>query len=428
MKATLINIYAVGLLALALTACSSEDDKTFGVTPDAASVTFTPRSGGAVMRYQLPNNLDIQSIRVRYTDAQGKEDIVEGSYLNDSLTLKGFNEAQAEVPAYISYVNRQGDISEETPTTFSTKDSGPCAFFKEAKVESAWNGVELSYNLPDADMKGFAHIFYIGTDPTTNHPDTILAKTINLQQGQNSNFIKFEQEMGDYDIIVRTEDFRGYFVQSKEWKGIKSYQTEKFPENQLKVTCTSSIENDDEKLGVQYLTDGDDRGYRAAQGNYGEYYTFVMGPFGVNKHIDIDLGQAKILASVRIYAQCKVKETYDDDMFNYDYPNLLPNEVTVYGANDGGNWKKIGYYYEAGDVESGQWWSTNGLVIRPGELSYDDLTKIPSPVFLDIAFKISDDSYRYIRVEPNSIFKHNLWMPNRQQYVTMQELEVYTKK
>ena len=101
------------------------------------------------MHYALPSNLDIQSIRVRYTDAQGKEDIVEGSYLADSLTLVGFNEARTDVPAYISYVNRQGDVSEEVSTSFSTKDSGPCAFFKEAEVKSAWNGVELSYNLPE---------------------------------------------------------------------------------------------------------------------------------------------------------------------------------------------------------------------------------------------------------------------------------------
>ena len=78
MKTTLINISAVALLALALTACSSDDDNKFSVTPDVASVSFSPRSGGAVMHYALPSNLDIQSVRVRYTDAQGKQDIVEG--------------------------------------------------------------------------------------------------------------------------------------------------------------------------------------------------------------------------------------------------------------------------------------------------------------------------------------------------------------
>lgn len=427
MKTTLINISAVCLLGLALTACSSDDDKTFGVTPDAASVSFTPCSGGAVMHYKLPSNLDIQSVRVRYTDAQGKQDIVEGSYLGDSLTLVGFNEARTDVPAYISYVNRQGDVSQETSTTFSTKDSGPCAFFKDAEVKSAWNGVELSYNLPDPDMKGFAHIFYIGTDPTTNQPDTILAKTINLQQGENSSFIKFEQEMEDYDIIVRTEDFRGYFVQSKEWKDIKSYQTEKFPEDQLKVTCPSSVEDDDAKIGLQYLTDGDDRGYRAAKGNYSEYYTFAMGPYGINNNIDIDLGQAKVLSSVRIYAQCCTKESYNS-IFNNAYANLLPNEVTVYGSNDGENWTQIGHHYEPANVDDGQWYSTYGLINRFDPLSYDDLSQIPSPLYLEVTFPISKDSYRYVRVVPNSVFIDNPYMPNRQQYVTMQELEVYTKK
>lgn len=429
MKAILINISAVALLALALTACSSDDDKTFAVTPDAASVTFTPRSGGAVMHYQLPNNLDVQSIRVRYTNAQGQQNIVEGSYLGDSLTLIGFNEACTDVPAYISYVNRQGDVSEETPTTFSTKDSSPFAFFKEADVKSAWNGVELTYNLPEADMKGFAHVFYIGKDPSTNQPDTILATTINLQQGENSNFIKFEQEMDDYDIVIRTEDFHGYFVQSKEWKGIKSYQTVKFPEDQLKVTCPSSIEDDDAKMGLQYLTDGDDRGYRAARGRYDEYYTFAMGPFALDKNIDIDLGSEQVPASVRIYAQCCVKESYDG-IFHMDYVDRLPSEITIYGSNDGENWKQIGHHYEPADVDNGQWWRTNDLVQRFGELSYDDLTQIPSPIYLEVSFSVSDDKYRYLRIVPNAVFKSNTIssFANTKEYVTMQELEVYTKK
>lgn len=429
MKTTLINISAACLLALALTACSSDDVKTFGVTPDAASVSFTPCSGGAVMRYKLPANLDVQTIRVRYTDAQGKQSIVEGSYLGDSLNIKGFNEARTDIPAYISYVNKQGETSEETPVTFSTHDSGPCAFFKDAQVKSAWNGVELSYNLPDKDMKGFAHIFYVGTNPTTNEADTILAKTINLQQGENSSFIKFEQDMDNYDIIIRTEDFGGYFVKSQEWKGVKAYLSQKYPEDKLKVTCPSSYENDDQKFGLKYLTDGDDRGYQAANSDYDQYYTFAMGPYALGKYIDIDLGSPQVPASVRIYAQCCVKESYES-IFDNAYQNLLPNEVTIYASNTGkeGDWKKVAYHNEPANVDNGQWWDANRLIRRSSPLTYDELSKIPSPVYLDITFSISDDKYRYLRVVPNSVFEDNIFFPNSEEYVTMQELEVYTKK
>lgn len=152
-----------------------------------------------------------------------------------------------------------------------------------------------------------------------------------------------------------------------------------------------------------------------------------MGPFGVGKNLDIDLGQAKVLASVRIYAQCCTKESYDD-IFNMSYANLLPNEVTVYGSNDGEKWTQIGHHYESADAGSRQWYSTYGLVNRFNPLSYDDLSQIPTPVYLDVTFSISDNSYRYVRVVPNSVFIDNPYMPNRQQYVTMQELEVYTKK
>lgn len=427
MKSTIINISACCLLAAALSACHSDDDNTFGITPDASIVSFTPTAGGAVMHYRLPASLDIQTIRVRYTDATGKENMIDGSYLADSLAIVGFNEARDNVPATISYVNRQGDESQAVATTFSTKDSGPYAFFNTADVKSAWNGVELTYDLPDKDMRGFAHVFYVGTNVVTNEPDTVLATTINLQTGQNSNFIRLEQAMDSYDIIIRTEDFRGYFVKSKEWNGVKAYQTQKFPTDQMKVTCQASYENENNKFGVEYLTDGDDRGYRAAQGRYSEYYTFAMGPYGLNNNIDIDLGSQQVLATVRIYAQCKVKESYSG-IFSYDYPNLLPNEVTVYASNDANDWKQIGHYYQSPDADDDAWWTTNGLVMRRDELTYEDLSQIPSPVFMDVSFGISSDAYRYVRVVPNSVFNHNQWMPNRQQYVTMQELEVYTKK
>jgi len=143
MKYTLLYIAAAALTILSLGSCKSDDDNTFSVAP-TGGVSFHAVPGGAVMNYQLPSNTDIKDIRVRYTDAQGKENIVLGSYLCDSLSLGGFNGATQNVPAYVSYVNGNGDISEEYATTFSTADSGPYAFgspiivdMKEAKVPAS---------------------------------------------------------------------------------------------------------------------------------------------------------------------------------------------------------------------------------------------------------------------------------------------------
>ena len=46
-----------------------------------------PIPGGAVMYYNLPSDLDLMAIRVRYKDAFGQEIMREGSYASDSLSF-----------------------------------------------------------------------------------------------------------------------------------------------------------------------------------------------------------------------------------------------------------------------------------------------------------------------------------------------------
>lgn len=209
MKYTLLYIAAAALTILSLGSCKSDDDNTFSVAP-TGGVSFHAVPGGAVMNYQLPSNTDIKDIRVRYTDAQGKENIVLGSYLCDSLSLGGFNGATQNVPAYVSYVNGNGDISEEYATTFSTADSGPYAFFEHVEVKSAWNGFELSYDIPDSRMTGLAHVFYVGKNPNTNETDTLLLGSVTLSKGKASKFFRVKQDVGATTVVIKTEDFRGF--------------------------------------------------------------------------------------------------------------------------------------------------------------------------------------------------------------------------
>lgn len=58
------------------------------------------------MRYRLPADPDILSIRVRYQDAFGKEILRTGSYACDSLFLVGFNEARQGVLASITLASK----------------------------------------------------------------------------------------------------------------------------------------------------------------------------------------------------------------------------------------------------------------------------------------------------------------------------------
>lgn len=418
------------LCAVALaTACSDDDTEVFAIKP-TGGVSFSPFPGGAIMTYTLPANPEIAEIRARYTDVNGKEVIVTGSYQSREMTLEGFNEARTNIPIYIAYVDKNGLVSEEYETTFSTGDSGPYAFFNTAEVKPAWNGFELEYELPEEGMKGFAHVFYVGVNPNTQKADTLLVSTITLQKGKESVYYRMQQDIEETTVVIKTEDFRGYFVKQQEWKNVKSYATRMMEPSSLAITCDKSVESTTNGLGIQYLTDGDTKGVNAYSASAALYYTFVMGPYATGTDIIVDLGQPQVPASIRWYAQMHVKSYYTTKPYwYYNYTNTLPCEVTLYGSNDKSNWTKLGYYTEPQDGKGKRWFSTYHLVNDNDKVPLDVVLS-SDPVYLEIGVSVSEDTYRYLRIVPEKTFDTVIMASykNTQQYVTMQELEVYVKK
>lgn len=421
-------IYILLVAAAMTTSCSSDDPEIFGVKP-TGGVTFTPTPGGAVMNYTLPNEGEIANIRVRYNDVNGKEVVVMGSYLSDHLTLVGFNEARQNVPAFISYVNRQGVCSEEYATTFNTVDSGPYAFFKTAEVTPAWNGFELRYELPEDGMNGFAHVFYVGVNPNTQKTDTLLLGSITLAKGEAKKYFTLQQQLDKNTIMVKTEDFRGYFVKQQVWSDIPSYPTEQVDGKNIDIECPLSYESEENKLGIQYLTDGDTKGLRAVViDDFKDYYTFAMGPYAFGEDIIVDLREQRVPATVRIYTQLKCKDLYTIPIWKYNYVDTLPCEVDVYGSNDKETWTKLGNFSEPADGSGSVWWSRDNLVNRLSKLTYEQVDAV-DPIYLEVIMPLSDTKYRYVKVVPVKTFDTQYdQFRNTEQYVTMQELEIYVKK
>ena len=52
--------------------CQEDKEVGFDITIPQENISFQPTAGGAIMRYRLPADPDILSIRVRYQDAFGK--------------------------------------------------------------------------------------------------------------------------------------------------------------------------------------------------------------------------------------------------------------------------------------------------------------------------------------------------------------------
>lgn len=448
------------VLLLALYSCK-DDTASFSPGIGAEAFSFRPIAGGAVMHYSLPDDEDVVGVNIRYKDYAGKECIVSGSAVCDSLTLVGFNEAQTNINGQVRLVKRNGEESSPVNVTFSTADSGPVSFFKGVKVDSGWNGFSVTTDNPEGSS-GMAHVFYLGTNPYTNQPDTILLESFAIKPGKDT--LTFEPKGGKdvNTIVIRTEDYRGYMVKQEVYPNIASYNTVILPPSEFKFSWSSSIEDSVYFLGTKYLFDGDTKGSTwLGNKNSNEYYFALAGPQAVGDPMYIDMGRNRMTAQVRMYAAlegegrlCDDRWAFGDDtpysvIFDAHYVNKLPCDVDVYGAKDDGgsggsweskSWVRLGSYHQDPNIERTLRWCKGCMYDCHDNASFLALKSYGTkadmdaadPIYMAVTFPADGqgEGYRYLKIIVNKTFQTEEAPGdmNLAHYVTMQELEVYTKK
>ena len=237
-------------VASVFAACSDDDKIGFDLPVDVSqeAIRFTPAPGGAVMHYSLPEDKEVFGIRVRYNSVWGETVVKDGSYLNDSLLLDGFTKAQ-DVSARISFVNHRDEESTLYEYNFKTLDSAPWTFFDNVEIHSSWNGFQVIYKSP-AVVTGMAHVFYLGVDPKTQKPDTILMRSFPILQGGDTLNFAVQQESAKNTVVIRTEDFQGYRVRQEIYPDVDAFPTEQWtmkPENfndfglSLRQACSTCL-------------------------------------------------------------------------------------------------------------------------------------------------------------------------------------------
>ena len=448
------KIYYILFVLLACYACKNED-YGFSVSLPDGSFRFTPIAGGAVMHYKLSSDPSIVGLKVRYKDFKGDEILRSASSLCDTVKLVGFNEAKKSVPAMVTLCKSSGEESEPIPVTFDTQDSGPVAFFDHVQVRSGWNGFSVIYENP-TNTSGMAHVFYLGTDPQTHKPDTLLVKSFNLEEGKDTLSFQLKQLQDLNTIIIRTEDFRGYMVKEKVWDKVASYNTAKIDPKQFDFYCSKSIEDDDDMLGAKYLFDGDIRGtgYYDDNGLVDHHFrTFLAGPWALGTPMYIDLRKSRLIAQLRLYAMLDNgvnlgKGNYTD-AWGELYLNKIPCNVTVFAAKDDGNdqnwdnkkWVQISNFEQDPNLDGSLRWSAKCLDDYPRvESSYATKKEMQAADSLAINLNVVADGqgegYRYLKIVVNKVFGlTDFWSSisgtftnNELEYFTIQELEVYGKK
>lgn len=448
------NTLLILLLIYGLFACQDEKMGDFDVPVEFKKpLEFSPMPGGAVMKYYLPDNKDIFGIRVRYTDAWGESLIKDGSYLNDTLLLSGFTEARTGVSARISFFNNQMEESESIDVTFDTEKSATVAVFDSLNVKPFWGGFGVSYRSPKT-VSGTIHVFYLGTNPLTHEPDSILMASIPIAEGGDTLNFVLQQDVNAVDVIVRTDDHRGKRVKQELFAELPCLVMDTLTPADFDFKFAGTIqENEDYRVGVKYLFDGDKKGIERRKflldGDEYKYSTFIAGPKAFNKRFIIDFREAKTPASVNLYAFLYYGSKYPMTM-NANYPHAytwwsgkyntrLPSNIQLYGTNEDPEKVDLAQcallsafdYPSAYSYFRKSWAAYTDVVTGMGNKNYvklpDNEVEAADPIVLEMLCDYTGVKYRYLIFVIGDTFNSDRfgnYEDNPNEYITFNELEV----
>lgn len=447
------KIFYFAVMLLMLAACKDEEKYVTVQVPENA-FSFEPTLGGAIMHYKVPADPDVVGIHVRYKDEYGQDMLRAGNSASGTLTLVGFNEAQENVPATVSYVMRNKMESRPIEVSFSTLESSPLQFINSVEVSPNWNGFEMDYD-GGTSPNGMAHVFYVREPRRNNATDTITLTSFPLTEGKDTLSFEVNQDVEANTVVVRVEDYRGSMVKERVWENVKSLHSTLLNPSEFEVIYNNSIEDDSRKLGLKYLTDGDTKGESWFQTmNNEHFYTFISNRNGVGEGSEpmyIDLRKMQKVANIRMYAHLNFSDEhpyFKGVGIDTRYYNMLPCSLVVYGCRDDNaskdwdskNWEQIAVINGDPDEDFSTRWTKNCWGYRSVDAAhtYSSLPEVQKadPIYKTIPFSARkiDKGYRFLKIEFNAAYNlYDDWIWDmytnlEKRLLSLQELEVYIIK
>lgn len=450
----------------ALASCEDDDKIGFDVPVEFRKVSFEAVPGGAMMRYRLPDNMDIFGVRARYNDAYGRQLVKEATYLTNTLLLNGFTEAKTNVPVSLTFFNEKLEESAPFEMTFDTQDAATVALFDNLTVNPFWGGFNVTYTSPKT-VEGTVHIFYVGINPYTQREDNILVGSFPILEGGDTLNFELKQALDELNVVVRTDDFEGNTVKTQIYKGIEAMGMKQLQPDEFKFIYAKDLEIEDEphQIGKKYLFDGQKKGanYRAnyKNGNRFIYGTWIAGPSVFGERFIIDFGTPKIPAMLRGdvflyhgYEYPTGNNPYDEkdnfviQVFGGSYTSRLPNKIKVYGTNAADpqtvSLEECTKLFELDDdplwpnLYNKAWCrhSDNPRNSIPAQDAFrnkeDSDFNMAEPISLDMKCNYLNEAFRYVFFVVEHTYYSNRWNrddynDNPKEYITFDELEVFVK-
>ena len=459
------------LILVAFVACKDDDENGFDVPVEFRKISFDPVPGGAVMRYKLPDNMNIFGVRARYKDAYGRQLVKEGTYLTDTLLLNGFAEARTNEPVQLTFLNNNLKESAPLEKTFSTQDAATVALFEHLTVNPFWGGFNVTYTSP-AIVEGTVHIFYVGINPTTKQEDNILVGSFPILEGGDTLNFELKQALDELKVVVRTDDFEGNQVKMQIYEGIDALAMEMLSPDQFTFSFPPALQIEDEphEIGVKYLFDGKKKGanYRKnyQRGDNYKFGTFVAGPNAFGERFVIDFGTPKIPAMLRgdaflyhgrdyPYANPNypdpTKDMFVCTLWTAVYTSRLASKIKVYGTNaenpSTAPLSECTLLYSLNDEPGwtnfyrNAWCRFSDYQQGPNDRSSafkdkDDKTfEAADPISLDMKCNYLGKAFRYVFFIIEDTYMSHRWSnnypygyeDNANEYITFDELEVFVK-
>lgn len=436
MVGSMKNIFLLILVISVLFSCNKEDEYILGTSVSETDVSFTAIPGGAIMNYSMPDDSKVFFIVAKYKDFKGNPITVKGSYLSNSIELKGFIKEEENIPVEIFFSDNKGNMSVSKSMNFSTKASTAYDFFENLEVFSYWNGFGLKYDVEEL-AKGIVHIGHVSVNPITSKLDTLLIKSEKLKDGENIMYFPdwANEETGLTDVVVWTEDYRGNRVRKGFYEDVEAIFQVKYPSQDIILLDGSSSENSYNKVGAQYLFDGDTKGIqRLENGNNQEGYIFLSENHAVPGYWTIDLQQEAQIAQLRFYCALNLNMIWYSVVYDAYFTSYYPNKIVVYGSNDPNapmdEWDELGDFSQDKSTPQLQRWCKRASDDYGEIYTKVEELEAAEPSYADVGCKLTDKKYRYIRYEILEVFNEKIgyYYPNRNNRVAIQELEVYTKK
>ena len=447
----------IAIIFCGIWACQDEK-AVFDVPVEFQRISFEARPGGALMRYKLPDDLDIYRVRARYTNAFGEELVKDGSYMSDSLLLSGFTEARKNVPVQLSFFNKEMVESAPVEMTFDTEASATVALFDSLTVNPFWGGFNVTYHTPKT-VESMVHVFYIGTNPTTQEPDSILMGSYPITEGGDTLNFTLTQQVDQLNVVVRTDDYSGHRVKKMVYEDIPSLMMDTLSPSDFdffSYPATLIQERDDYLFGKEYLFDGKKKGdglrYRYLRGERDKFETFIAGPNAFEEsgaRFIVDLKTPRVPAALYYYAWVDlgigIYYTQRDNPYLYaalglsGYHSRLPAKARVYGVKEGDDPKTVDFskcallYTLDDDIDYDYFYDKSWCRLTNRNNSQSTMLNLTDaefaqvePVVLKMMCNYSGEKFRYLILVVEDTYNTTNMNPeqNMSEYITCDELEV----